>query len=169
MRGRAGRLAGAALVVGLAAACEREPQLTLPAPSDLEGRYGPGAEVRLNGNVIDVRVDQPASQLARGGPLWAKVGPYIFLFSPQTRELLEGFTGVGGVRVRTVDRRGGTVAEALLPRDTLTSVTWPRAIQMAGRARLEGTRRPSYMADLVRFGEAHTRFEYGPRYVNEDG
>lgn len=162
---RAAALSIALVCAGPAAGCGGE-RLALPPEGELAGTYGPDAEVSLNGNVVDVRVVQPAEQLARGGPVWAKVGPYIYLFSPQTRELLERWSGVGGVRVRTFPPRGETpVAEALLARDELTRATWPRAIRLAGRARLEGTERPSYMIDLVRYGEEHTTFEYDPRYA----
>ncbi|MFQ5890017.1 MAG: hypothetical protein ACE5JR_08175 [Gemmatimonadota bacterium] len=162
---RAAATSLALLTAGTAAACSGGQGLALPTASDLEGLYGPDPEVTLNGNVVDVRVVQPASQLARGGTLWARVGPYIYLFSPQTQELFEGYTGLAAVRVRTLDSGGERVAEALLERGTLNSLTWPRARQLVGRARLEGTTRPSYMIDLVRYGEEHAGFTYNSRYV----
>lgn len=152
-----------------AAACGGgEPALTLPGAADLEGLYGPGVSVELTGNVVDVRAVQPADQLRRGGATWAKVGPYIYLFSPQTRDLFEAWTGIGGVRATTVDGRGTLVGRALLERGTLNSVTWTKAINLAGRARLEGTRRPSYILDLIGYGEDLVEHEYGSAYVGED-
>lgn len=156
------RTAGLAALLALASCGEDD--LTLPSPSEIEGMYGSGAEVRLNGNVVDVRVEQEADQLRRGGPLWARVGPYIYLFSPQTRELLQRHDGVAAVRVRTVAPDGERIAEALLPRDTLTSVTWREATQRVAKARQEGTANPAYLEALVRFGEDYARFEYAERY-----
>jgi hypothetical protein len=157
-------LAGLAALLA-ATACESQAELILPTRSALEGVYGPGVQVTLTGNVIDVRARQNPDQLRRGGELWAKVGPYIYLFSPQTKELFETYTGIGGVRVRTFDYRDRKVAEALLERGTLNSITWNKALRLVRRARLEGTRRPSYMIDLVDYGEEIARYEYSSRYV----
>lgn len=147
------------------AGCERPEELRLPTDSDLAGMYGEGPEVALNGNVVDIEVYQPADQLRRGGATWAKVGPYIYLFSPQTQEIFETWSGVGGVRVTTSDGRGRLVARALLPRGTLNSLTWPRAINLVGKARLEGTHRPSYILDLIEYGEEIAEYEYSTSYV----
>ncbi|MEJ2481841.1 MAG: hypothetical protein P8049_01580 [Gemmatimonadota bacterium] len=159
----------ACLTIGLSipVGCASEPGLTLPDEGSLEGIYGDNVEVTLTGNVVDVVVRQPADQLRRGGATWAKVGPYIYLFSPQTRQLFEGYTGLGGVRVTTVDGRDRLVARALLPRATLNSVTWNKAIGLAGRARLEGTQRPTYILELIDYGEEQVEHEYGSYYVKE--
>jgi hypothetical protein len=146
----------------------QEPALRLPTPAELEGIYGPSVEVELSGNVVDVRAVQPADQLRRGGSTWAKVGPYIYLFSPQTRDLFATYTGVAAVRVTTVDGRGRLVGRAILARGALNSVTWKKAINLAGRARLEGTERPSYILDLIEYGEETVEHEYGATYVRED-
>lgn len=138
----------------------------LPSAAELEDLYGPRAEVRLNGNVVDVRVVQEGTDLARGGELWARVGPYIFLLSPQTREIFERHADVAAVRVRTETRGGTRIAEAMLARDTLTSVTWREAIRRVARARREGTENPGHLERLVRFGEDYARYEYNPRFVS---
>jgi hypothetical protein len=153
-----------ATVAGVAA-CSQADELRLPGNDDLTGLYGRGPKVSLNGNVVDVEVYQPADQLRRGGATWAKVGPYIYLFSPQTQDIFESWSGVGGVRVTTTDGRGRLVARAILPRGTLNSLTWPRAINLVGKARLEGTRRPSYILDLIEYGEETADFEYSTDYV----
>jgi hypothetical protein len=161
-----------AAVLGLVAAmsaCEQQEELRLPSESDLSGLYGEGPKVSLNGNVVDVEVYQPADQLRRGGATWAKVGPFIYLFSPQTQEIFGTWSGVGGVRVTTTDGRGRMVSRAMLPRGTLNSLTWPRAINLVGKARLEGTRRPSYILDLIEYGEETAEFEYSARYVQDGG
>lgn len=139
---------------------------SLPAEGELEGLYGPSARVTLNGNVVDVRAEQPLSHVVRGGELWARVGPYIYLFSPQTREAFERWDGVAAVRVRTFARgRNTRIAEAMLLRDTLTSVTWREAHRRVARARLEGTDNPAYLEELVRFGQGYATYEYNPAYV----
>lgn len=163
-----GNAATLALLVAAAAtftACDRPEELRLPTEADLAGLYGDGPKVSLNGNVVDVEVYQAADQLRRGGATWAKVGPFIYLFSPQTQDIFESWSGVGGVRVTTTDGRGRRVARAMLPRGTLNGVTWPRAINLVGKARLEGTRRPSYMLDLIEYGEETADYEYSTRYV----
>lgn len=167
MRSRVGRR----LLVGLAAAllaagCESEPRAPdLPGPSALENLYGSRASASLNGNVVDVRVRQDAAHLQRGGPLWARVGPYIYLFSPQTRELFAGYAGVAAVRVRTVTGDGTWVAEAILHRDTLNAITWKDAVRTVARARQQGTDKPGYVEDLVEFGEDRTDHRYNPSYI----
>jgi len=166
---RAGQAAFAAVVLASTTACAERPQLTLPTDAELAGLYGEGSTVTLNGNVVDVQVNQPADQLRRGGSTWAKVGPFIYLFSPQTQEIFETWSGVGGVRVTTTDGRDSLVARAMLPRATLNSLTWPRALHLVGKARLEGTRRPSYMLDLIEYGEENAEYEYSTRYVQDGG
>ncbi len=171
MRPRRGACRAACLAVALVAvaACDQPDELRLPSESDLAGLYGDGPTVTLNGNVVDVEVYQPADQLRRGGATWAKVGPFIYLFSPQTQGIFDSWSGVGGVRVTTSDGRGRMVARAMLPRGTLNSMTWPRAITLVGKARLEGTSRPSYILDLIEYGEETAEYEYDSRYVKGEG
>lgn len=159
-------LASLGLTWGLAA-CQDEPDLTLPEPEALAGVYGPTVDVELKGNVVDVHVIQPADQLRRGGSVWAKVGPYIYLFTPQTQQLFENYPGLGGVQVTTMDGRKRLIARAMLESGTLNGVTWRKAIGLAGRARLEGTQRPSYILDLIQYGEDLVEHEYSPRYVED--
>ena len=163
-------MAPASVLVALAAvaACGPASEGRLHADAELAEVFGERAEVSLNGNVVEVRVTQSPDQLRRGGPIWAKAGPYIYLFTPQTRSLFTDYPGVGGVRVTTLDGRGDLVARALLERSTLTSVTWTRAINAAGRARTEGTQRPQYMVDLADLGEEFTDYEYSQRYAGSN-
>ncbi len=162
MKGRARRLA----VILAAAICT--PGCTveegrLPTAEELSGLYGGDAELQMNGNVVDVQVSQDPAQIRHGGTLWAKVGPYVFLFSPQTQEVFERFPAVAAVRVRTFSNQA-QLAEAMLRRDELNSVTWREANQRVAKARLEGTRSPGHLEALVRYGEDHTEFEYAPRF-----
>ncbi len=140
--------------------------LTLPTSGEVEDAYlyPGGLEARIRGNVAEVTITQPARDLRRGGTLWAKVGPYVLLFSEETEGLFSGFPGLAGVRVITVSSDGNEVARALLARDSLNGITWRRAIHIAGLARRDGTRRPSLLEKLVEWGEDHTEFTYNPRY-----
>lgn len=152
----------------LAACGEDEAGPSLPSSSSLEDLYGTSrATATLNGNVVDVRVRQDARQIERGGTLWAKVGPYIYLFSPQTQELFARWSGVAAVRVRTTLDGGDWVAEAMLRRDALNALTWNDARRVVARARTEGTDRPGYLEDLIDYGEDRTDYRYNPRYVEE--
>ncbi len=148
-------------------ACRRA-DLKIPTPEEVEEAYTYSgrltAEVR--GNVAEITVVQPAYQLRRGGSLWAKVGPYVLLFSEETRDLFEAFPGLAAVRVITRTPGGEEVARALLTRDALNGITWRRALNIAGKARRDGTRRPTRLEELVRWGEEHTEFSYNPRFVD---
>ena len=155
-------------VVVLMAGCEPAVDMSLPSSGELAGRFGPTVDLRLNGNVVEVSVRQSPEQLRRGGRIWAKAGPYIYLFTPQTQSLFEEFGGVAAVRVTTLDGRDRLVARAMLERAQLNSVTWRRAINVAGKARVEATTRPNTMVDLIEFGEERTSFEYSDRYVRND-
>jgi hypothetical protein len=126
--------------------------------------HGLTAEFRYSGNVLEMVVEQPADQLRRGGPLWARVGPYIYVFSPGTRELFEQYPGLAGVRAITMSS-GTEVARALLVRDALNEYAWPRSRSILAEALEQGTERPATMARLAQYGEQHTQYQYNPRYV----
>lgn len=150
-----------------AAACEEPQDLTLPGVDDVQTAYAavPGLEsVDVNGNVAVVVVRQSPEQLRRGGSLWARVGPYVYLFSEETRGLFEQYPGLAGVRVIT-RTSSATVANALLARDELTDVLWRRALNIAGHARRDGTERITLLEDLIEWGEDHTEFKYNARFV----
>lgn len=165
MRRRYGAVVLIAALLPPVAACEAEAEQQLPTNAEIRNLYGPSADVLLRGNIVDVEVVQENSQLQRGGAVWAKVGPYIYLFSPPTQKLFEMFSDLAGVRVRTVDESGTWVAEALLRRGTLNSITWKQAMLKSAKARSEGTQRPSYIIDLTRYGEEQTDHKYNPKYV----
>lgn len=160
------RLLAGLLAVLLLGACESETRpADVPNQAALEGLYGTRASASLSGNVVDVRVTQDADQLRRGGPLWARVGPYIYLFSPQTRDIFHEYSGVAAVRVRTVTGEDSWVAEATLHRDTLNAITWKDAVRTVARARQQGTDKPGYLEDLVEFGEERTEHRYNEQYT----
>lgn len=159
-----GAVAGALIL--MLGACEPA-DVAVPTAEQVESYFAGGTRVSaaLSGNVAEVTVRQSGQQLRRGGSLWAKVGPYIYLFSEPTQRLFTDFGGLGGVRVITTAPGGTEVARALLPRDGLNELTWRRALNVAGIARRDGTDRPSTLESLVTWGEDHTEFEYSPRYV----
>lgn len=150
----------------LAAQCQDSTDAVLPDAAEIASYYASdqGLEAALTGNVATINVAQSAQQLRRGGALWAKVGPYVFLFTDQTQQLLIDYPGLAGVRV--VTRVGQTdVANALLLRDELNDVLWRRAKNIAGQARRDGTERVRLLEELVAWGEARTEFEYNSRYT----
>ncbi len=166
------------LLLGLASACE-DRDLTVPTASEVEKAftYDGSLSVSMSGNVAEVRVTQPERQIRRGGTLWAKVGPYILLFSQESEGLFRSYSGLAGIRVVTMVPGGAEVARALLPRAALNDLTWRRALNIAGLARRDGTRRPTLLddlvrtrrptllEDLVRWGEDHTEYHYDPRFT----
>lgn len=162
-------IAPACLLVVLLPGCEREgAERPVPAAEELvrHWEYAGPLSVEVSGNVAQISVTIDPADYARGGDLWAKAFPYIFIFSPGTREAFREHPGLGGVRVMTLHPGGDIMAQALLERGTLAENTWRRALNVAGRARQEGTERPGYMSDLVHFGEDHTDFQYNPSYIS---
>jgi hypothetical protein len=146
----------------------RKPELSIPDQAEAAGFYQNFKDltnVELSGNVVVLTVQQPAAQLRRGGSLWAQVGPYIYLLSPGTRELLGAFPGVAAVRVITYTNQGEEVARAMLARDTMSDYQWRRSLHLLGLALKEGTATPSRLTDLVRWGEQYTDYDYSPTYV----
>ncbi len=150
----------------LLAGCETAP-LLVPTVDDVTSayQYTGELEVEMFGNVAEVRVFQPSRQLRRGGSLWAKVGPYVFLLSQETKDLFEAFDGLAAVRVVTRAPSGTEVARAMLTRDALNDITWTHAIRAGALARRDGSTKPKMIEDLIRMGEDLTTFEYSSRYV----
>lgn len=166
---RARRASARALVVvgaALAAACLESPELRLPTADEVESYYSSVTDlsVEMRGNLAEITVVQSANQLRRGGSLWARVGPYIYLFSEETQRLFQDFPGLAGVRVVTQTAGGVAVARAMLTRDELPEILWRRGLNIAGQARRDGTERPALLEDLIEWGEEHTEFEYSETY-----
>lgn len=149
-----------------AVACVDRPELTLPTAEEVEAyyEYESDLEAEIVGNVAVITVEQSAMQIRRGGRLWAMVGPYIFLFTEETRQLLEDYPGLAGVRVST--RVGSAqIATALLAREDMPDILWRRSLNIAGKARRDGTHRMTLLEDLVEWGESHTEYEYNERFT----
>lgn len=158
-------LAAAVLTVGVAA-CGPRGDMSLPTADEVVSyyEYDAGMSAEIVGNVAVLSVEQSPQQLRSGGTLWAKVGPYVFLFSEETQSLFADYPGLAGVRVIT--RVGeAEVANALLAHEELSDVLWRRSLNIAGRARRDGTRQMTLLEDLVDWGEEHTEFTYNPQYT----
>lgn len=147
--------------------CESEPgESAVPSASAVESYYTYRGELEatVQGRTVELQATQDPEQLRRGGRLWARVGPYVLLFSSETRQLFEDYGGLEAVRAITETPEGQEIARAYLPRNVLTDITWRRAMNIAGRARLGGTDRPTLLEELVRWGEEHTDYEYAPAF-----
>jgi hypothetical protein len=172
--GRSGRTLRIVALVMLTAAgaCDRiwpqKPDLSLPAIADVRAIYRANgldrAEIAYNGNIVEVRVTQPPDQLRRGGSLWARVGPWIYLLTPGTRKVFQDFAGIAAVRVITTAGRK-EVARATLRNGALSEVLWRRTLNILGHALQEGTRSPARLQELAEWGERYGEYEYSADYV----
>lgn len=160
------------LVLPLLGACEvfQRPQLIVPTVEEAKAAYAGTSsvtDVRVSGNVVEVTVDQPAEHLRRGGSLWARLGPYVHLFSPATRSLFENFNGLAAVRV--VTKSGDVeVARAMLYRDDITTIVWQRGESMLSQVLRDGTTQPAIVEEFVFWAEGIAEFEYNSRYVPQN-
>lgn len=123
-------------------------------------------DVQVSGNVVEVTVEQPYQQLERGGSLWARVGPFVYLMTPSTRAVFDEFPGVAAVRVTTLLPDGDEVARAMLRRDAMSDVRWRRTLNILGHALQDGRENPRKLEELTEWGEERTEFSYNPDYVN---
>ena len=155
-----------AAVVLACGGCQEPADLAVPSASEVTEYYTYDGRLsaEVTGNVATVSVSQDPQLLRRGGSLWAKLGPYVFVFSDETHQLFLDYPGLAGVRVVTTVG-GAQVASALLARGTLSDVLWRRSLNIAGKARRDGTERVTLLQDLVRWGEDRTEYEYNPRYT----
>jgi hypothetical protein len=145
--------------------CEdRDAAPVLPDLVEVGSAYGEAVEGELLGNVLRVTVPMPEG-FERGGSLWARSGPYFYLFTTATRDLLVAYPDLAAIEVSAVTDEGEEVARARLLRTTLNEVTWARAIAYASQAQTEGTESPRHVDRLVRWAEDHTEHEYNPTYV----
>lgn len=153
-------------LISVLGGCQEPVDLALPTATQAKKyyTYDGALSAEVVGNVVTVSVAQDPQLIRRGGALWAKVGPYIFVFSDETHRLFQDYPGLAGVRVVTTVG-GAQVASALLARETLSDVLWRRSLNIAGKARRDGTERVTLLQDLVRWGEDRTEFEYNSRYT----
>lgn len=122
--------------------------------------------VVMSGNVAVLHVEQPYDQLQRGGSLWARVGPYVYLMTPSTRAAFNDHPGLAAVRVVTHLPNGDEVGRAMLRRDTLSDLLWRRTLNILGHALQTGQESPRRLEELTEWAERYTEFRYNPDYVN---
>ena len=165
MMRRLNRIFSALLLGILVMACgpSNEP-LEMPTEAVVEAEYGESAEAEISGNLVRLTVPMPEG-FERGGTLWARSGPYFYLFTTATRELMVAYPDIAGVEVVATTSGGREVARARLLRGALNDVTWQRAIAYASQAQTDGTESPRYLDRLVRHGEELTEFEYNSDFV----
>lgn len=123
-------------------------------------------QVSVNGNLVELEVQQPVRQILRGGALWARVGPYVYLLSPGVQQLFEEQRAVAAVQVTTVLPDGERVARTTLKRDELSEINWKRAHSLLGHALQPGNEQPRRLEELRIWGEQHTDYWYNPDYVD---
>lgn len=161
IRGWVAAVALAALTWGCAGGAD-EPEM--PPIAEVQSAYGEAVEAEISGNLVRLHVPMP-SGFERGGTLWARSGPYFYLFTTATRDLLTAYPDVAAVEVVASTAEGEEVARARLLRSTLNAITWPHAIAYASQAQAEGTASPRFVDRLVRYGEDNTEYEYDPDFV----
>ncbi len=155
------------LLLLLASCGGGERALELPTPEEAASRYGAGVAIDLRGNLLEVRAPMTAEQLERGGTLWARAGPYFYLFSTATRDLFVEYPDLAAVRVVTETEAGEEVARAELLRDTISEPRWRQALGLAALAQQEGTRRPRRLEEMIYFGEDFAQYEYNPEFAGQ--
>lgn len=160
------------LALIVASACDRiqpnRQDLDLPPIDSIRAIYaanGQSEDLSYSGNVVEIEVVQQADQLRRGGSLWARVGPYIHLLTPATREVFDRYAGVAAVRVVTRTTTGQEIARAMLLRSAFEETRWRRTLNLLGHALQQGSERPSQIEALVLWGEDHTEHSYNPDFV----
>jgi hypothetical protein len=160
------------LLLLLATGCDRllpeQVDTTLPPIEEVRAVYaanGVSAQVDYSGNVVEVRAEQSWDQLRRGGTLWAQIGPYIYTFSPATRETFQRWPGVAAVRGITVAEDGTEIARAMLVRDRFDGQLWRRTLNLLGHALQDGTQDPSHIDRLIVWGQRHTDYRYSERFM----
>lgn len=157
-------LLGAVCCLPMVACAAGEGPLVLPDEATIEAAFGEGVEAEVSGNLVRLTVQMPEG-FERGGSLWAKSGPYFYLFTTATRDLFAGYEDIAALEVSAVTEEGVEVARARLLRTDLNAITWRRALAYASQAQTEGTESPGHVDRLVRWGEDIAEHEYNPDFV----
>ncbi len=151
-------------ILGLAGAlgCNSAPaDMVLPSTDEVAGWYGEGTSADFNGNLLEIKGPMEDDYIRRGGHLWARSGPYFFLFNVHVRDLMLNYPDIAAVRVTAVTEGGEEIAVATLLRDDMNEYRWREALSRSSLAQREGTRNPRLVERLITFGEDHTEFHYG--------
>jgi len=155
-----------ALTPGIAGCGDGNRAFHLPPADSAAAAYSGTAEAETSGNLLEVRIEM-AEDMVRGGRIWARSGPYFYLFSPPTRDLFRAYPDLAAVRVVTLTARGEEIARAELRRDALSDPRWTEALGRSAIAQRDGTERPRALEELTFFGEDHTEFRYNPEFAGQ--
>jgi hypothetical protein len=139
---------------------DRDRALVLPDPTEAAGWFGPETEATVTGNLLVVRGTIDPAFLRRGGQIWARSGPYFYLFNVHVQRLFQEYPDLAAVRAITVTPDGRELARATLHRAELSEYQWRDALARASIAQTQGTASPRRIEDLIRFGEDRTEFQY---------
>jgi hypothetical protein len=149
-----------AAVFGASACTPAEREWVMPAPEEVAGWYGPGAEASVSGNVLEIRGTIDDDLLRRGGRIWERSGPYFYLFNVHVQALLRDYPDIAAVRAITYTSDGEELARATLHRAELSEFQWREALGRASLAQQQGTENPRRIEDLIRYGEDRTEYHY---------
>src|SRR5690606_28541197 len=114
-----------------------------------------GTSAQFNGNMLEITGPMQDDYIRRGGRLWARSGPYYFLFNVHVRDLMTEYPDIAAVRATAVAEDGTEIATATLLRDDMNEYRWREALARASLAQRDGTRNPRLIERLVTFGEDH--------------
>lgn len=132
----------------------------LPNTEEVEVWFGGEIAASFDGNLLEIRGVMDRDYLRRGGQLWARSGPYFYLFNVHVQQLLLDYPDIAAVRAKAMTEDGEVLAVATLHRSKLNEIRWREALARASLAQTEGSERPQVVERLIRFGEDHTEFTY---------
>ncbi len=160
------RLWLAVLLLPLLVGCPpREAEPVLPTAEEAAARYGAEVAGEVRGNLVEIRVPMADHFLRRGGVLWARGGPYFYLFSSATRDLFAEYPDLAAVRVVIHTETGEEIARAELHRHAFTPSQWRQALGLSAIAQRDGTESPRRIEELIHWGEDNTEFQYNPEFT----
>jgi hypothetical protein len=141
--------------------CERaDREWVLPDAAEVAAWYGEGAEAHFDGNRLEIRGTIDPDYLRRGGRLWARSGPYFYLFNVHIHQLLVDYPDIAAVRAIALTPSGEELAVATLARGGMNEPRWQEAMARVAIAQRDGTRNPRVVEQLIQFGEDHTEYSY---------
>ncbi len=159
-RGWVARLAFVAVMLG-SIGCDRAArEWVLPDPVEVADWYGEGTEARFDGNLLEIRGTIDPEFLRRGGRIWARSGPYFYLFNVHVHRLLIEYPDIAAVRAIAVTEGGDELAVATLARGAMNEPRWQEAMARVAYAQRDGTENPRLVERLIQFGEDYTEYSY---------
>jgi hypothetical protein len=154
------RLGVAVMMIAMNGCEQPDREWVLPDPAEVASWYGEGTEAHFDGNLLEIRGTIDPEFLRRGGRLWARSGPYFYLFNVHIYQLLIDYPDIAAVRATALTESGQELAVATLPRDEMNEPRWQEAMARVAIAQRDGTDNPRMVDRLIQFGEEHTEFSY---------